>query len=368
MDISVSREALLKPLQAISGVVDKKQIKPILSNVLLKVDRELSLIGTDTEIEFIGIVPVETHSGPCEITVSARKLFDICRALPEAGMLRLSLENNNLIIRCDESHFVLNTLPAVDFPNLEACTYTHTINMKQSALKSLLTRTAFAMGQQDVRFYLNGVFLEIANGEVKCVASDGHRLALMSLSDESLTNTHVQVIIPRKSVLEIMRLLDEGSDKNVAIEINDARMRIVAADYVFTTKLINAQYPDYNRLIRRGNVIATADRDMMKQALVRAAILSSEKYRGVRFQLESNKLKITANNTDQEQAEEEIALDYTGAQLEMGFNVVYLLEAISAIPSKVVRCVFAGSSHDGVVIEPAEEGDMGLYFVMPMRL
>lgn len=367
MDITVSREALLKPLQAVSGVVEKKQTLPILSNVLLTVkDDNLLLTGTDLEIELIGFVRIESKVSEGSTTVSARKLFDICRTLQEGVALRLTLEKNYLVVRAGESCFMLNTLAAQDFPSLEDSEYAAQFTIKQSQLKNLLNKTHFAMGQQDVRHYLNGTYLDIGQNSIKCVAADGHRLALTSIRDESIGNVEARVILPRKSVLELIRLLANDSDNDATIHIGDNRIRIVTTDFIFTSKLINAQYPDYNRLIPRGNVVATGEREMIKQALTRASILSNEKFRGVRFQLENSKLRITANNSDQEQAEEAVPLDYDGSNMEIGFNVAYLLDVVSAIGTKLIRCVFT-DPNNGVLIEPAD-GDESIYVVMPMRL
>ncbi len=367
MDITVQRDALLKPLQAVSGVVEKKQTLPILSNVLLTIkDGNLLLTGTDLEIELVGFVRIESQSEEGFTTVSARKLFDICRTLPEGALLRLTLEKNYLVVRAGDSCFMLNTLPPQDFPNLEDCEYPAQFTIKQATFKHLLTKTYFAMGQQDVRHYLNGAFLDISQQAIKCVAADGHRLALSTMTDENIGNVEARVILPRKSVLELIRLLGTDNDSDVSVYIGEGRFRVITSDYIFTSKLINAQYPDYNRLIPKGTTVATGDRESIKQALTRASILSNEKFRGVRFQLDVNKLRITANNSDQEQAEEEVSLDYAGNQMEIGFNVAYLLDVVSAITAKTIRCVFT-SPNDGVLIESGES-DHSIYVIMPMRL
>ena len=365
MDIYLKREALLKPLQALSGIVEKKQTLPILSNVLLTIkENQLLLIGTDLEMELIGFVSLESKQAEGSVTVSARKLCDICRTLPEGVVLRLSLEKNYLVVRAGESFFMLNTLPAEEFPHLEENKYHIQLKLKQPALKNLFTKTYFAMAQQDVRHYLNGTFLEIGHHTIKCVAADGHRLAFSSLRDENIGEIEAQIILPRKSVLEMIRLLD--SEEEVSLAINENRFCMTTADYIFTSKLISAQYPDYNRLIPRGKITAMGDREVIKQALTRASILSNEKFRGVRFQLESNKLRITANNSDQEQAEEAVPLAYEGNQIEIGFNVAYLLDVVSTITAKTIRCIFT-DSNSGVLIESSED-DQSLYVVMPMRL
>lgn len=367
MDITVQREALLKPLQAVSGVVEKKQTLPILSNVLLTVkDNLLLLTGTDMEIELVGFVKLESLTDAGTTTVSARKLFDICRSLPDNSLLRLSLEKNNLVVRAGESCFKLNVLAPEDFPNLEDSTYNAEFNIKQSQLKNLFAKTYFAMGQQDVRHYLNGTYLDINQHSLKCVAADGHRLALASIEDENIGNVEARVILPRKSVLELIRLLATDTDTDATISIGETRFRIVTSEFIFTTKLINAQYPDYTRLIPRTTTAAVGDRETIKQALTRASILSNEKFRGVRFQLDSNKLHISANNSDQEHAEDAVVLDYDGNKIEIGFNVAYLLDVVSSISAKMIRCAFS-DPNSGVLIEPVD-GDNSLYVIMPMRL
>ncbi len=368
MDIIVQREALLKPLQAVASVVEKKQTLPVLSNVLLTIkDGNLLLTGTDLEIELVGFVRIESMQAEGSTTVSAQKLFAICRTLPEGSTLRLSLEKNFLVVRAGESCFTLNTLSPQDFPSLEDSEYPVQFTLKQNHFKTLLTKTYFAMGQQDVRHYLNGAYLDIGQNSIKCVAADGHRLALTSIQDENIGNVEARIILPRKSVLELIRLFSNDNDPDVKIYIGDSRFRVVTTDYTFTSKLINAQYPDYTRLIPQGTTVAMGDREVIKQALTRASILSNEKFRGVRFQLEPSKLRITANNSDQEQAEEAVTLNYEGKDIEIGFNIAYLLDVVSAIGTKMIRCVFT-DANSGVLIEPAEDDYQSLYVIMPMRL
>jgi DNA polymerase-3 subunit beta len=366
MEITVQREAFLKPLQAVSSVVEKKQTMPILSNVLLTTqDQRLLLTGTDHEIELIGFVPIENLVTPGSVTVSAKKLFDICRSLPEGCLVRLSLEKNNLMVRAGDSYFVLNTLPVEDFPNLDEIQYPITFNFKQNNLKQILTKTYFAMGQQDVRHYLNGAFLDISPSTIKCIAADGHRLAMTTVYDDGIGSIEANVILPRKSVIELIRILGGEQDDDITVQIGEGRFRLTSPDYIFTSKLINAQYPDYNRLIPRGTTTAVIEKEAMKQALMRASILSNEKFRGVRFQLEPNRLLISANNSDQEQAEEAVSVDYSGSKMEIGFNVAYLLDAVSAISEKFIRCVFTDADN-GMRIESVDDANI-LYVVMPMR-
>jgi DNA polymerase III subunit beta len=365
MDIIVACEALLKPLQAMSGVVEKKQVSPILSHVLLNVtDDYLALTATDLDIELIGFVRPHSIQAKGSITVSARKLFDICRTLPGALHVSLTVENNQLVFRSGESCFILNTLPANDFPALDQSEYPYQVTMNAGEFKSLLTKTYFSMGLQDVRSYLNGVLLDLGGHGMRAVAADGHRLAL-SVSEKIDNNqADKRVIVPRKSVMELIRLLDQ--DEEITLSINDQRIKIMAPDLIFTSKLINAQYPDYNRLMTRGTLTAIGDREAIKQALTRTAILSNEKFRGVRFHLVANRLCLSANNADQEHAEEVVPLEYTHTPIEMAFNVAYLLDILSAMAVKTIRFVFS-DANSGLVIEPID-GDSSVYVVMPLRL
>ncbi len=368
MKVTIPRATMLKPLQMISGVVERRQTLPILSNVLVRVSEDqLSLTATDLEIELIGTVPLTEPATPGALTVSARKLLDICRALPEDAELQFILEGEHLMLRSGKSRFMLTTLPAQDFPNIEDSPFNTEFTLSQAHLKSLLTKTHFAMGQQDVRHYLNGAFIDIHQGTMKCVATDGHRLAYTIIQAESIPDKKTKIILPRKSVLELMRLLDADQEEDVKICIGEHHFRVVGPDFTFTSKLINAQYPDYEKLIPRTiENTAIASRESLKQALVRASILSNEKFRGIRFQLDRDLLRIVANNPEQEEAEELIHLEYEGNGMEIGFNVAYLLDVVSTIDSKDIRWSFSDPS-GGVLIEPHEKGQ-SLYVVMPMRL
>lgn len=370
MKITIQRDALLGVLQTISGVVEKRQTLPILANILLRVkDQQLALTATDLEIEMIGSVPLEQMEEEGLITVSARKLLDIVRALPEGSLIDMVLQDNNLLLRSGKSRFVLTTLPARDFPSIEEAVFQSQFTINQSKLKKLIAKIYFAMGQQDVRHYLNGTLVDINQGVMRCVATDGHRLAMSSINDNNLDGIRSKVIVPRKSILELMRLLDSSDEATIAIHIGDNHFRVTANNFIFTSKLINAQYPDYEKLIPRSTEhTVTASREGLKQALSRASILSNEKFRGIRLHLNPDLLKIVANNPEQEEAEEQIQLDYQGNSMEMGFNVSYLLDVVSTIASEMIRWSFTDPSK-GIVIEPSEEHDDDTkYVVMPMKL
>lgn len=379
MKFTIQRAALLKPLQMINGVIEKRQTLPILSNVLVEVkDQKLFLTGTDHEIEMIGTAPLVDITETGSTTVSARKLLDICRALPEDVEVQWTMEGDHLILRSGKSRFMLATLPAHDFPNVEDGPFATQFTISQTKLKKLLSKTHFAMGQQDVRHYLNGALFDVNQGVLKCVATDGHRLAYCSLQDDAvIKDVQVRVILPRKSVMELIRLLD-NNDENVTVCIGENHFRIMASDFIFTSKLLNAQYPDYNKLIPRSVAnSAISSREVLRQALVRASILSNEKFRGVRLQLDQDLLRIVANNPEQEEAEELIPLTYQGGNVEIGFNVAYLLDVVSALASENIRWSF-NDPNGGVMIEAHEEAEATdgssdhrydyRYVVMPMRL
>jgi DNA polymerase-3 subunit beta len=369
MKFTIQRAALIKPLQMISGVVERRQTLPILANILVAVkDQSLSLTATDLEIELIGTAPLEEPvEQPSSITVSARKLVDICRALPESALLQFSLESDHLILRSGKSRFMLTTLPSHDFPSVEEGPFATQFVISQTKLKKLLAKTHFAMGHQDVRHYLNGALFDINQGVVKCVATDGHRLAFSSMNDINVGDMKAKVILPRKSVLELVRLLDPNNEHDVTVCIGDNHFRVISPDFTFTSKLISAQYPDYEKLIPRNIAnTAIASREALKQALTRASILSNEKFRGVRLQLDQDSLRIVANNPEQEEAEELVQLEYKGTGVEIGFNVAYLLDVVSTIASENIRWSFT-DPNGGVLIESSEKDD-SLYVVMPMRL
>ncbi|MEO8400594.1 MAG: DNA polymerase III subunit beta [Gammaproteobacteria bacterium] len=368
MKVTILRAALLKPLQMISGVVERRQTLPILANVLVTVkDQTISLTATDLEIELVGTAQLTEPSEPGAITVSARKLLDICRALPETAVIQMTLEGDNVVLRSGRSRFLLSTLPAQDFPSVEETPFTTEFSLNQAKLKKLIGKIYFAMGQQDVRHYLNGALFDINQGVMKCVATDGHRLAFSSIDDISELTAQAKIILPRKSVLELMRLMDVNSDENITVCIGDNHFRVKSSEFTFTSKLINAQFPDYEKLIPRTieNTVL-ASREALKQALTRASILSNEKFRGIRLQLESDTLRIVANNPEQEEAEEMVQMEYQGNGMEIGFNVAYLLDVVSTIASENIRWSFS-DPNGGVLIESSEKDD-SLYVVMPMRL
>lgn len=367
MEFSITRESLLKPLQAISGVVEKRQTLPILSNVLIKAaGGKLSFTATDLEVEMIAATSLSDSNVSGEITVPARKFLDICRALPEGAEINFRQDGNQVIIKSGKSRFSLATLSAADFPSVDAIEDGLSLTVPQSVLKILIEKTHFAMAQQDVRYYLNGLMVEISEKGLRVVATDGHRLAMCDGPSDIKSEEIQQVIIPRKGIQELARLLDEGSG-DITLKIGSNHVQAVLGDCIFTSKLIDGRFPDYQRVLPQGgDKVAIANRETLKRALSRVSILSNEKYRGVRFNLSNGLLKVQAHNPEQEEAEEEIEVDYSGGDLEIGFNVTYLIDVLNVIKGDEARIILIDSNSSCLIEDSGDENCR--YVVMPMRL
>ena len=367
MHFVISREALLKPLQTVCGVVERRQTLPVLSNVLMVLkDSELSLTGTDLEVELVARVIVDEAIKPGDITVPARKFLDICKSLADQASVELILADGRLTLKSGRSRFTLATLAAEEFPNVEEEPDTFSLSLPQSKLKELLENTSFAMAQQDVRYYLNGMLFEVSSDYLRVVATDGHRLAMETVPIEKCVDEVQQLILPRKGIMELARLLsDDEGDIDLTFGQNHIRARVPAI--TFTSKLVDGRFPDYNRVLPKGgNKVVIGNCQELRDAFARASILSNEKYRGVRVLLSSGELKILANNPEQEEAEEVVSVDYEGESLEIGFNVSYLIDVLSTLKSERVR--FTLSDPNSSALLEAEEGSEALYVVMPMRL
>lgn len=369
MKLSISRDALLKPLQAVMGVVERKQTMPILANVLLDaLDDGLKVTATDLEVELVAKGTAEQVEVPGDITVPGRKLLDIARALPSGAMLDIQLQGDRLTVKAGRSRFVLSTLPAAEFPLVDDVEVAGRLELPQTALAELLSRTQFSMAQQDVRYYLNGLMLETGQGQLRGVATDGHRLAMCDISVENQDVKPGQVILPRKGVIELSRLL--GNEGQVVLAIGVNHVQAVLGDIRFTSKLIDGRFPEYERVIpTQGITTLTAAREVLRSALQRAAILSNEKYRGVRLGLGKDTLKVQANNPEQEEAQDEIEVQYDGAAMEIGFNVTYLLDALGVLGGETVEIDFVDASSSCLIRDPEDDTARNAkYVVMPMRL
>jgi DNA polymerase-3 subunit beta len=367
MKFTMRRENLLKPLQSVQGVVERRQTLPILANFLVTIaDGRLSVSGTDMEIELVASTPLP-DAEPGEVTLPARKLVDICRSLPAEAEIHLEVDGERAVVRSGRSRFTLTTLPAVDYPSSDKLSGELRLTVKEGQLKRLIELTHFAMAHQDVRYYLNGLLLDIGEGLLRAVATDGHRLAIAEIPVETGDSVR-QVIVPRKGISELLRLLGNG-DEEVAIELSDNAVQVSLVDVRLTSKLIDGTFPDYRRVVPKEETTdksVIVDRELLRQSLARAAILSNDKYRAIRLCLEPNVLRVVAKNPEQEEAEDEVEVAYDGQSLEIGFNVSYLIDALTALPGDEA-VIHLGDSSSSALITPKEEGGCQ-YVVMPMRL
>ena len=365
MKLSAGRESLLKPLQSVIGVVERRQTMPILANLLLVAkDGVLSVTATDLEVELVAVADVTVDS-PGEVTVPGRKLLDICRALPSDAEVSISQSGEKLNIKSGRSKFSLTTLPAAEFPTVDDINAGHSVTVAQSVLARLLEKTHFSMAQQDVRYYLNGLLLETGKNVLRAVATDGHRLALCEVELNDKNAPDQQVIVPRKGILELQRLLTGEGD--LAIELGTNHVRIQLDGIRFTSKLIDGRFPEYERVIPQDTSnFLSADRGAFRSALQRTAILSNEKYRGIRLIIRNNGMVLQAHNPEQEEAEEELEVQYEGEEIEIGFNVNYLLDALNAIETDEVNLALVDGNSSCLLREPGK--DDCKYVVMPMRL
>ncbi len=366
MNINLNKDVLLKPLQLINGVVERRQTLPILANVLIEVDHGvLSLTATDLEVEIIVQLGVDGKDSG-RITLPARKLFDICRSLTDGADVSIQTEGEKATVRSGRSRFVLTTLPADDFPDIGEMEDSRSFSLKQGELKRLIDQTAFAMAQQDVRYYLNGMLFEMGSDQLRMVATDGHRLAMAEAAVNIGWDEKTQVIVPRKGVMELLRLLEEP-DKDIKIELGVNHIRFTTDGMSFTSKLVDGRFPDYEHVVpKNGDKILIADRDALKQALVRASILTNEKFRSISVQVKPGSIVIHARNPEQEHAEEEVEVDYSGDEFEIGFNAAYVQDALAAMSEQQVQMIFTDPSSSCLLHGVANESSR--YVVMPMRI
>jgi DNA polymerase III subunit beta len=361
------RDELLGPLSAVSGIIERRHTLPILSNVLIEPAQDtLAFLATDIEIQIAARSGIGAPAEARAVTVGARKLLDILRALPEGAEVVLQQQDKRLLVKAGKSRFTLQTLAAEDFPRLaKPAGESARFEMEQKALRRLLALVQYAMAQQDIRYYLNGLLMVVEEGSLKLVATDGHRLAYAALKLGAQLPRQ-EVIVPRKTVLELGKLLAD-SDQPVKIEIaaTQAAFSFGAIDLV--SKLIDGKFPDYTRVIPTGHKNRLqVQREALRQALLRAAILSNEKFRGVRWVLADGSLKIVSSNAEQEEAHEELEVKYAGDALDIGFNVNYLLDVLNNVAGDAIECAF-GDSASSALITYGSEKDFK-YVVMPMRI
>lgn len=366
MKIVTDRENLLEPLQQIASVVERRQTLPILANILINAGNgTLHMTATDLEVELKTQAAAECE-GESDFTVPARKLLDITKALPEGAKINIVIEGDKVKLQSGRSRFSLGVLPAQDYPVIEPIPSNSVLNINESLLKRLIEKTQFAMAQQDVRYYLNGMLLEISKGDVRTVATDGHRLALSQSKECVNKDVDIQVILPRKAVIELGRLLKD-SENDVKIELSNSYIKVLLENAVFTSKLIDGRFPEYQRVMPSGSdKEVEAEKSTLRQSLNRASILSNEKYRGIRFSLLPDLLQLQAHNPEQEEAEEELEVNYQGEELKIGFNVGYLLDAISAIEEENVIIELKDSNSSALIYGKGNAESR--YVIMPMRI
>ena len=362
----LARDALLRPLQAVSGIVERRHTLPILANVLIEHrDAKLYVTATDLEMQITAHSDLSGKESQAT-TVAARKLQDLLRALPDDAALSIDGTGSRMTIRAGRSRFNLQTLPANDYPRIGvAQDQARALSLPQRDLKALLKSVEFAMAQQDIRYYLNGMLLVIDTGSLQAVATDGHRLSWASLKIAGEYERQ-EVILPRKTVLELGKLLTD-SDDPVTLDILANQVRFRFANVELVSKVVDGKFPDFNRVIPVGHSKQVELlRTELLAALQRAAILSNEKFRGVRIVLAADQLKIICTNSEQEEAEEELTIAYKGDPLDIGFNITYLLDALSNLTVERVRVAFGDANSSSLVTMP--ERDDYKYVVMPMRI
>ncbi len=367
MQFKTTREVLLRPLQLVTGVVERRQTLPILSNLLVIANESgVSLTGTDLEVELVArVAEGVVVEAPGEATIPARKLADIWRSLPENAEVSITTDADRAIVRSGRSRFSLAMLPAGEFPGVEGTAGDVELDVEAADFRRLIDQTSFAMAQQDVRYFLNGMLLEISPDFVRAVATDGHRLAMCTLNKGS-GGSGIQAIVPRKGVLELGRMISEDNGK-VSLSISRNHIRVSNSEYTLTSKLVDGKFPDYEKVIPRdAGEPLSGDRVALKDAFSRAAILSNEKYRGVRLLLAHDQLTIQANNPEQDEAEVVLTVEYSGPEIEIGFNVGYLQDVLSVLGSDTVKISVSDANSSALIEAPGSEDS--IFVVMPMRL
>jgi DNA polymerase III subunit beta len=366
MRFSIQREALLRPLQHVVNVVEKRQTLPVLANLRVVVEgSEVAFTGSDMEVEMIASAEVRAAEDG-DVTIPARKLFDLVRALPDGSLIELHQHGDRVGMKAGRSRFTLATLPASEYPSIDQLEAIDSLLIAEGVLKDLMDRTAFAMAQQDVRYYLNGLLFDVRDDALRCVATDGHRLAVAEGPLLKAPESGKQIILPRKGVMELQRLL-EGGDGEVAIEIGRNHLRVRRESVTLTSKLIDGRFPDYEAVIPiNADKEVKVSRETLRAALLRAAILSNEKYRGVKLEVSPGLLRIVAHNPEQEEAVEDVEAETTVDGLGVGFNVTYLLEAIAALRGEDVLVCLRDANSSCLLRDTGT--DAFRHVIMPLRL
>ncbi|MEG0822612.1 MAG: DNA polymerase III subunit beta [Burkholderiaceae bacterium] len=361
-----SRDALLKPLQVVSGIVERRQTLPILANILVRKDGDkVSFTATDLEIQIQTKADIGAGLDIAATTVAARKLVDILRALPESEV-QLSLASKKMTVASGKSRFQLQTLPAEEFPTVSVADFTADFVLPAARFKYLLSMVHFAMAQQDIRYYLNGMLMVVEGNTVRAVATDGHRLALCEVSKEETAPGKIEAIIPRKTIIELLRLLPDNEEP-LRVQMAANQIKLSFGDIELISKLVEGKFPDYQRVVPANNTKHfLIGREELMHALQRAAILTTDKFKGVRWVLSDGSLKINSTNADQEEAQEELEISYVGDGLDIGFNVTYLLDVLGNLKNDQIKFALGDSLGSALITMPDSEAFK--YVVMPMRI
>lgn len=368
MKFNINREEILTPLQQIVSVIEKKQTMPILSNVLIVInDDQLNLTGTDLEIQIVAKINIKLAT-PGSITVPARKFLDICRLLPNGAQIKIEQQHNKLKIVSNRSRFSLSCLPAENYPEFSESDLENNFFINAGKFKKALDKTIFCMASQDIRYYLNGILLNISNSKIKLVASDGHRLSFYEDYLDQGTGCEARIILPRKGVLELNRLLDVAdANEELKVEFSSNNIRIFIKNLVFTAKLVDSKYPDFSRVFQQDFLNPLQiQKQVLKDALTRVAILSHEKIKGVTLDITPDSLKISTHNPEHDEAEEDIVVEYSDEPLSIAFNAQYLLDAVTNLDSELAVLTIASNASSCFINEP--EGSVFRFIVMPMRI
>ncbi len=368
MKISLSRENLLAVLQTVGGVVEKRQSMPILGNILFQISQgTLTLTASDLEIETRASTELENSEGDFSVTLPAVKLISIVRAIPDGLTIVLDFKEMRCDLSAGRSKFKLSTLPADDFPIIDLTQTDLSFSIQQHQLKQIIHNTAFAMASQDVRFYLNGMLFDINQQTLRVVATDGHRLSTCTTTLETEGLPATQAILPRKGVLELQKLLGDD-DSLLSFSIAKNYLTVHFEDTIFTCKLVDGRFPDFNRVIPKDNdQLVQVDKDLFKSLLQRSAILSNDKFNGIRLVLSKNLLTVHAKNSDQDESHEDMGIDYQGTEMEVGFNVHYIIEVLNAMHEQAVPLLMK-DANSSCLIDTVSDSCSCQHVIMPMRL
>lgn len=366
MNFSIKKEILQEMLNCIINIVEKKQTLPILNNARLRIKNGiLEIIGTDLENYVVTKRDID-HQIDGDITFPVRKVFDICRTLPENSILELKQENNFLKIASKNSRFSLSILSVKEFPELEEITDEISVLILAEDFKNILERTCYVIADQEVRFFLNGLFLDLNESGLNVVAMDGHRLSYGSVNLENIDNKKASSLVPKKSVFEILRLISNLKGK-IKLGFSNNFFKVETENFLFVTKLLDAKFPDYSRIIpKKGEYVVTVDKDELKKVLIRISILANKQNNSAIFEFKENLISVIANNNEQEKAEEEIQAQYNGSPITVSFNLKYILEFLNIIGPQKINIIFSDPK-EGFLIEEEQDNEF-IYMVMPIYL